>query len=75
MTAYRVPENFVDWCAFASTGKHFMNNNPVIVVWVNHPNDTHRNRVYSAYLSDMYDEQDPFINTVPCWMVHHDATF
>ena len=52
------------------------NDNPVIAVWVNHPNDQHRNQVYSAYLDDMYLREDPFVGVnsqgviyaqTPCW--------
>lgn len=55
-----------------------MDNDPVICVWVHHPNDIHRNRIYSTYLTEMYLEEDPFVGVngngvvfaqTPCWSV------
>jgi hypothetical protein len=40
----------------------------VICVWVNHPNDQKRNRVYSTYVYTLYINEDPFQNQPPCWV-------
>lgn len=40
---------------------------PVVFIWVNHPNEQRRNKLYSAYFAE-----DPFqsvtTDTTPCWM-------